>query len=335
MVIAGIIAVSFTGCIKKLDSAKDKTVVAKVGDATITIADVRKAMSQDIENIKQQYGNGYLKNTEAMTSLKNTAKTTLDNLVDTKLLSFEAKTLNLVPNLKNIDVEVQKEIDLTKKDSFDNDEAKFEKALTDAGYTLDSYKFVIKESLLDNPENFAANRVKDYYSSKVTVSDSDVSTQYYKDIAKYTTEPGAEMFNIVIPSEDEAKKVREDIVSGKATFADMAKKYNTDSTKDNGGDLGYVTYENSGMVPEFIEAAKKLKEGEISQPVKSQFGWHIIKATGVVTEKKVKPLSEVKDTVKQSLLSTQKNQAVTDEVTKLKKQYKVTTYEDKLNSNIY
>ncbi|MDT8715741.1 peptidylprolyl isomerase [Clostridium sp. 19966] len=335
MVIAGVMAVSFTGCIKKLDSAKDKTVVAKVGDATITVADVRKTMSQDIDSIKQQYGNGYLNNSEAMTSLKSTAKTTLDNLVNTKLFYFEAKTLKLVPDLNHIDDEVQKEIDLTKKDSFDNDETKFEKALSDAGYTLDTYKFAIRESLKDNPESFAANRVKDYYTSKVTVSDSEISSQYYTDISKYTTQPGAEMYNIVIPTEAEAKQVRADILSGKATFADMAKKYNTDSTKDNGGDLGYVTYENSGMVTEFIDAAKKLKEGELSQPVKSQFGWHLIKVTGVVTQSKVKPLSEVKDTVKAGVLSTKKNQAVTDEITKLKTKYKVTTYESKLDSNIY
>ena len=80
--------------------------------------------------------------------------------------------------------------------------------------------------------------------------------------------------HILVADEKTANDVRQQLVNG-ADFATLAAKYSTDTaTKNNGGDLGW--FAKGVMVPEFEQAAFSLKVGEISQPVKSQFGYHII-----------------------------------------------------------
>ena len=90
-----------------------------------------------------------------------------------------------------------------------------------------------------------------------------------------------------------AQEVRGKVVQAKQSFADLAKEYSSDpSAKNNGGSLGF--FDKTQMVPEFAEAAFALKVGDVSQPVKTQFGWHIIQ---VLDKKPAKTLafSEVKD----------------------------------------
>src|SRR6201996_5588708 len=80
--------------------------------------------------------------------------------------------------------------------------------------------------------------------------------------------------HILVETEDEAKAVKAELDKG-ADFAELAKKKSKDPGASDGGDLGFFTKEQ--MVPEFSEVAFKLEPGKISDPVKSQFGWHIIK----------------------------------------------------------
>src|SRR6478672_2628492 len=80
--------------------------------------------------------------------------------------------------------------------------------------------------------------------------------------------------HILVPTEEEAKAVIEELKKG-ADFAELAKKKSKDPGASDGGDLGFFTKDQ--MVPEFSNVAFALEPGKISDPVKSQFGWHIIK----------------------------------------------------------
>ena len=81
--------------------------------------------------------------------------------------------------------------------------------------------------------------------------------------------------HILVSTEEEALKIRKEIING-ASFEEMAAKYSMcPSGKSNGGDLGY--FEKGVMVPEFEKAAFRLPVGKISQPVKTQFGYHLIR----------------------------------------------------------
>lgn len=101
-----------------------------------------------------------------------------------------------------------------------------------------------------------------------------------------------------------AKEVREQIVKG-ADFAKMAKKYSQDGTAANGGELGWFTKDQ--MVPEFEKAAFETKPGEISDVVKTQFGFHIIKVHDYKAESNP-TLDEVKAKIAQTIKD-QKSQA--------------------------
>ena len=81
--------------------------------------------------------------------------------------------------------------------------------------------------------------------------------------------------HILVDSEDEAKKLAAEARKPGVDFAELAKKNSKDPGAADGGDLGFFTKDQ--MVPEFSEAAFKLEPGQISDPVKTQFGWHVIK----------------------------------------------------------
>lgn len=104
--------------------------------------------------------------------------------------------------------------------------------------------------------------------------------------------------HILVPTEDEAKKVVAEIQGGKS-FEEVAKTRSSGPSAENGGDLGYFTKDE--MVPEFAAAAFAMKPGDVSkEPVKTQFGWHVIK---VEDKRTAQPpaFEEVKDELKEQM----------------------------------
>src|SRR3989454_9639408 len=103
----------------------------------------------------------------------------------------------------------------------------------------------------------------------------DAMKKVYEDASKQITgEQEVRARHILVETEDEAKAVKAELDKG-ADFAELAKKKSKDPGASDGGDLGFFTKEQ--MVPEFSTVAFALEPGKISDPVKSQFGWHIIK----------------------------------------------------------
>jgi peptidyl-prolyl cis-trans isomerase C len=117
---------------------------------------------------------------------------------------------------------------------------------------------------------------------KAATTDENMK-KVYEDAAKQISgEQEVHARHILVETEDQAKKVEEDLKKG-ADFAELAKKESKDPGASDGGDLGFFTKDQ--MVPEFSAVAFALEPGKISDPVKTQFGWHVIKVEEKRTRK--------------------------------------------------
>ncbi|MBR0691158.1 peptidylprolyl isomerase [Bradyrhizobium manausense] len=150
---------------------------------------------------------------------------------------------------------------------------------------------------------------------KAATTDDAMKKVYEEASKQITGEQEVRARHILVETEDEAKAVKAELDKG-ADFAELAKKKSKDPGSADGGDLGFFTKEQ--MVPEFSAVAFSLEPGKISDPVKSQFGWHVIK----VEEKrnrKAPDFEQVKAQIEQYV--TRKAQA--DYVAKLRAEAKV------------
>lgn len=145
---------------------------------------------------------------------------------------------------------------------------------------------------------------------------ADAMKKVYEEASKQITgEQEVRARHILVETEDEAKAVKAELDKG-ADFAELAKKKSKDPGSADGGDLGFFTKEQ--MVPEFSAVAFALEPGKISDPVKSQFGWHVIK----VEEKRNRKAPEF-DQVKPQIEQYVTRKAQADYVAKLRADAKV------------
>jgi len=136
------------------------------------------------------------------------------------------------------------------------------------------------------------------YQKNNPVTDAEIKAEY----DKFVTANGGKEYkarHILVEKEDEAKAIIANLKKGQK-FEDIAKKQSKDpGSGANGGDLDWATA--ASYVPEFAEAMVKLKKGETSQqPVKSQFGWHVIRVDDI-REAQLPKLEEVKPQIAQQL----------------------------------
>ncbi len=144
----------------------------------------------------------------------------------------------------------------------------------------------------------------------------DAMKKVYEDATKQVVgEKEVHARHILLPTEEEAKAVKAELDKG-ADFAELAKKKSKDPGAADGGDLGFFTKEQ--MVPEFSAVAFALEPGKISDPVKSQFGWHIIKV-----EEKRDRKPPTFDQVKAQVQNFVVRKAQADYVTKLRTAAKI------------
>lgn len=153
----------------------------------------------------------------------------------------------------------------------------------------------------------------------VTVIDSDCENFYNSNNQYFKTQESANAKHILVDTEEKALNIKKEIDNG-LSFEDAARKYSSCPSKDAGGDLG--TFTKGKMVPEFEAAAFSLSEGEISEPVKTQFGYHLIKLEKK-NEQQEKKFEEVKDMIYKKLLQEKQENVYKTFVDELKTKYKV------------
>lgn len=168
-----------------------------------------------------------------------------------------------------------------------------------------------------------ANILKQYALRKlltsVKVEDDEVADYYNNNKESFKNPETVKASHILVKTEDEANKTIEEISNG-LSFEEAANKYSTCPSKARGGDLGF--FAKGQMVPEFENAAFGMKKGEMSEPVKTQFGYHIIK---LVDKKEATQSSfeQVQDQIRQFLLGKKQNSLYLNKTTELKSKYDV------------
>ena|SRR5690625_1325868 len=179
------------------------------------------------------------------------------------------------------DEQVKKELDKIKEQVGED----FDSVLEMQGLTEDALKKDIRKSLLQEAA----------IVDGIEISEDEIK-QYYD---RMKTE--VEASHILVEDEETAKEVKGKLDKGE-DFAKLAKEYSTDeSNAEKGGELGFFTV--GTMVPEFEEKAFSMDVGEVSEPVQSDFGYHIIKVTDKKeSEEEIGTLEEEKDEIRRTIM---------------------------------
>lgn len=271
-----------------------KDVAAVVNGEKISKAELEAQVSRLIEQSPEMF-----KGEEGESRLLEFKRQLLDNMINNVLIRQAAAERGIEVTEEEINVQIE---DL--KGGFPTEE-EFNTALENANMTVDDLKQQLRDQL-------ATQRLMEELVGDDEVTDEEIAKYYEENKAKFEEQAAVRASHILFDKDDKAtaEKVLAEVKGG-ASFADLAKEHSKDpGSAAQGGDLGW-TDPARPFVAEFQEALDKLKVGEVSALVETEYGWHIIK----VDEKRdarTKPLDEVKDQIQASILQ-QRNVAAYQE----------------------
>lgn len=174
---------------------------------------------------------------------------------------------------------------------------------------------IVEENML---KNYAMHKIFE----EVDASDEELKAYYENNKELISPKTTYTASHILLDNEKKAVEVLEEIENG-LEFHEAAKKYSKDPSAASGGSLG--TFPKGVMVPEFQEGLEKLSVGEISKPIKSQFGYHIIKLDNINNEE-TKKFEEVKEQVYQMYIMVKRQEKYLEKLNKVSKDVEVKKY---------
>ncbi|WP_438335117.1 peptidylprolyl isomerase [Clostridium cochlearium] len=315
-------SMSVVGCnmIEKTPEAIKKSPIAKVGEKTITRGELDTYFTNalrftgELSMLEEQYGKDFLNNSEIKDQLSQIKSQVLQQMVQEEVISQKSKELK-VDNAK-IEKEVDKSLKEFVEKAFEGDKNKYEEYLKKMG---------VKEEVLKNvyKNEFLTKEVMGKITQDIKVDDNSAKKYYEEN--KYTfveNNPQFHAQHVLVEKEEDAKKVKERLDKGE-DIKKIAKEISIDpSAKENSGDLGKTPY--SSVVKSFADAITKLDKGQISQPVKSTYGYHVIKLIDK-DEVTFKDFNTVKEQIKKDLLQSEKEKVFNEKIKQWKEELKVET----------
>lgn len=200
-------------------------------------------------------------------------------------------------------------------DELVNQELLYLEALENKVDEEEEFNQILEDTKVILLKNYAISKLL----SKESVSEDEIK-EYYNENQEHFSKPESVVAgHILVEDEDQANKIKKEIEEGKS-FEDAAREYSTCPSKEKGGDLG--EFSRGQMVPEFEDKAFEMEEGEISEPVKTQFGYHVIKLDQK-NEAGRKEFDEVKAEIEQIVLGLKQQTKYLDKVKELKGKYEV------------
>lgn len=288
-------------------------VAAVVNEEMIPLSEVYQRAGPEIARLERD---GMLNDERKQGALKRS----LDDLIAEKLLAADEKASNIEVTDQEIDLAIE---DVRKQNNMDA--ATFERALVSQGTSVTAYREKMKRDL--GSMKLIGMKVR----SKIKVADEDVKAEYARRAKAEESDFEVHARHIVIqvakgasPAQEEAARKRAEELTRRARagedFVELAKKHSEGPSKADGGDVGF--FKRGEMVGSFDKAAFALKPGEISDPVRSPFGWHVIQ----VVERRAgapKPFEQVREELRDRLWREQMQRHTEQYVADLRKQAQV------------
>ncbi len=272
-----------------ISTPPEKIYAARVNGEPILLTEYRNNVNKTKEQYKQIMQMDF-DSPNGMQMIQTIEKTVVNGLVDNEILRQAAEKKDLEVTSQ----EINDELESIKTKSFNGDNKLFNETLALNKINISQLKESIEKGKL-------VEKMKKQLSDEIKISDKDAKAYYEKNKQQYTQNEEVKASHILVKDKKLADSLYEQLQKG-AKFEVLAKKYSTDAgSKDKGGDLGF--FGKGKMVPEFEKVAFSLTTNQISKPVKSNFGYHIIKKTGYKPFKlssyedvKAKVIEEVKKT---------------------------------------
>jgi len=278
--------------------------VAKVNGHTITQEQFNTLLNQAKKSYTSQKKKWPAAGTPEYDTLKNQA---VAYLVQREEFQQEADKLGVAIT----DADVDKRLKQIKKQYFGGSEARYKKQLTQQGLTDAQVRDDIKAQLVQE-------KIFKKVTTDTKVSEADVKKYYDQHQSQYGTPEQRDVAHILVKSKALADQLYQKVKAGQ-DFTKLAKKYSQDpGSKAQGGKL---TISKGQTVAPFDQTAFLLPTGHFSRPVKTTFGYHIIKALGPIKAAKTTPFAKVKASIKQQLLQQKRNDAMTNWSNTLKKDF--------------
>lgn len=214
--------------------------------------------------------------------VQQTGEEALDNLITKKIIELEADQQNIEVTEADIDKRVE-------------ELAEYYGGQDAMTTTLAMYNITLDQVRDDVAVNVKLEKL---LKSRIEITDKEVQEYFKANQADFFVEEQIKVSHILVETEAEAQEIKALLAEGQ-DFAKLAQERSTDTlTKNQGGDLG--TASRGAMVAEFEQAAFALQPGQISDPVKSEYGYHIIKVDEK-TEARQGTLEESKDEIREIL----------------------------------
>jgi parvulin-like peptidyl-prolyl isomerase len=303
LVLAALVALLAAGCGGGGTSVPSDG-VAVVGDQTITKAQFDQLLGQAKKSYSSQKRAFPKAGSPEYEQLKNQA---MQYLVQRAEFAQKAKDLDVDVTDKQIDDRLKQ----IKKQYFGGNQTKYEKQLKQQGLTDTQVRDDIKAQLV-------SEAIFKEVTGEVKISDADVKKYYNGHKTQYSVPEQREIAHILVKKKQLADDLYKQIKAG-ANFAALAKKYSQDPGSKNQG--GKLTVSKGQTVAPFDQTAFLMHVGQISRPVKTEFGYHIIKALGPIKPAKSTPFSQVKESIRQQIGQQKKNEAMSKWVNDVKKEF--------------
>jgi len=291
--LSGAVLAAGCGSGKKSVGADD---VAVVGDRSISKQEFQKLLDQACTTTKSQGQKCPQAGTKEYTALRKQAMQYLVQRVE-----FEQKADDLGLNITDADVEAQ--LQKIKAQYFGKGgtcDANCEKKYRDQ---IAKQRLTDEQVHEDVRANVVQNKIYEKVTAGVAVSDKEIEDYYKKNKQQYVQPASRDVRHILVKKKSLADQLHQRLLNG-ADFAALAKKYSEDpSSKTQGGKL---TVSKGRQVPEFDKAAFALKTHEISKPIKTQYGWHIIQPLSGIKNERTTPLKQVRTAIRQQLVQQKK-----------------------------